>query len=236
MGRAGQRPLVVTRDTAQQGINGRQARVQNVHLKQNFSESFLKCDDIFILLKILRWGRQGGGYLLENLIWEGKFSWSQKQNVSKGHSAVSAEKSLSTFSFDSCAPLPCSFLSNEFPPLRIVDRDPAPGKLTRRTAGVRCSCPRAHPACPRAMQRASREDPGERGVPMLFSRAHCSHLHASLTDLLMPRASPLARSSLACGQVPGDCLSNFTVGRSSPLLFIRTSSASGRNVQVIEHL
>ena len=45
-GKVWQRPLVVTRDTAQQGINGQQARVQKVHLEENFSE----------LLPIYYWG------------------------------------------------------------------------------------------------------------------------------------------------------------------------------------
>ena len=71
MGRVGQRPLVVTRDTAQQGINGRQGRVQKVQLKENLSESLLKSDRMIYLfqigddpLNIFIGGRQGGGQVI----------------------------------------------------------------------------------------------------------------------------------------------------------------------------
>ena len=43
MGRVGQRPLVVTRDTAQQGINGQQARVQKVWLEEKEIYIFQIC-------------------------------------------------------------------------------------------------------------------------------------------------------------------------------------------------
>ena len=190
MGRVGQRPLVVTRDTAQQGINGQQARVQKVWLKENFARRYTYFKYVLarVLFKKSISGIPFAGFdpkhqrtrlVLENLIQERKLCWIE--NVRLGRT------------IESCAPLLCSSLTGQIPAIEKVDRDPV-GKIDPWHSRSPCSCPEAHPACPRATS-TGETDPGER-APMLFGRAHSSHLHASLT-----RENPLALSSVACGQV-----------------------------------
>ena len=89
MGRVGQRPLVVTRDTAQQGINGQQARVQKVWIEENFARRYTYFKYVLarVLFKKSISGIPFAGsdpkhqlirLVLENLIQERKLCWIEK--------------------------------------------------------------------------------------------------------------------------------------------------------------
>ena len=84
----------------------------------------------------------------ENLIQERKLCRIQKQNVRLGRT------------IESCAPLLCSSLTGQIPAIEKVDRDPV-GKIDPWHSRSPCSCPEAHPACPRATS-TGETDPGER--------------------------------------------------------------------------
>ena len=116
-------------------------------------------------------------------------------------------------------------------------------KLTRRTAGVRCSCPGAHPACPRARSKTLGSanvvpprplftpsrliDRGEPSGPLLYSLWASWPLFTPSRLIDRPGdawGEPSGPLLLARGQPAPDCLCKITVGQPSPLLFISASS------------